>query len=248
MNAAAICFHGADHRCGTSMLCQCCAEYIADKRPDRSVLLLHAEGLKGADYCHGVSESMERIRPYLAERIFDAGEVAANSRVRDNLFVIGGQDAAPSHPLLPDMAEYLIRSLRPCFDLIISDSGSRLENGLPLGVMFASDRIYTVLDQSENSLRRYEWLRPIYEKLVLNMDRFVLNRTSRGSYYSPGYVRERLGIGREQLFTVRTHPCGEDAEVLGESLLRLRAPQGFRKDIGAICGDIEALMDGGRDE
>ena len=54
-------FHGADHKCGCSMISQCVAERIAQENSKLSVLLVHAEQSEGAGYSPHVRESMERI-------------------------------------------------------------------------------------------------------------------------------------------------------------------------------------------
>ena len=46
----AAAFLGCDHRVGTSMLCQSAAEYIAEKYPEKNVLIFHAEGSMGTEY------------------------------------------------------------------------------------------------------------------------------------------------------------------------------------------------------
>ena len=56
--AKIITFHGADHRCGCSMLAQCAAEKISGSLPGRSILLVHAEQSAGPVYAPGTGESM----------------------------------------------------------------------------------------------------------------------------------------------------------------------------------------------
>ena len=236
-------FHGADHKCGCSMLSQCVAERVAQKRGDISVLLLHAEESEGCGYAPMVGESMERIRPYLADRLLDVGDIVKKSEYKDNLYVIAGTDRpGSSESFHPDMAQYFLGAIAGSFDIVICDSGANIEHGLSLGALFASDFIYVVLVQQESAFRRYEWLQPLYGKLALNIGGYVINRFIPQSGYTRDYVRRRLKTKRDRVFTVKESAYGKVAEIDEKSLLAYK-DAAFAKDIDALADDIIAQAD-----
>ena len=236
-------FHGADHKCGCSMLSQCVAEHIAGTRSDLNVLLVHAEESRGAGYSPKVRESMERIRPYLADHLLDVRDVVKKSGYKGNLSIIAGTDKpGSSEAFHPDMAEFFMGRMAQSFDIIICDSGANLEHGLSLGALFASDAIFMVFDQTESAFRRYEWLRPLYEKLSLNIEGFVINKFTEDSAYTREYARKRLKTGRDRLLTVHGSQFGALAEIDERSLLSYR-DDSFRKDIRTLSEEILSLMD-----
>ena len=231
-------FHGADHKCGCSMISQCVAERIAQENSKLSVLLVHAEQSEGAGYSPHVRESMDRIRPYLAERLLDINDIVKRSEYRNNLSIIAGTDRpGSSESFHPDMAEFFLGSMAQNFDIVICDSGANMEHGLSLGALFASDSIYMVFDQKESAFRHYEWLLPLYGKLGLNIAGYVINCFTAHSAYTKEYIKKRLGAAKDRLFTVRESDFGILAEIDEKSLLCYK-DQGFIRDVDAIVQDI----------
>jgi len=229
-----ICFHGADHKCGVSMISQCVAEALAEKYEDRNVLLVHTESNHGSDYFPQFSESMENIRPYLTGNLVDTEEVMEKARVSRNLSIIGGPtNSECSWDYRPDMTEFFLRALKDRYDYIVCDSGSELEHGLALGSMFAADIRCIVLGQNEMCLRRYEWMRPLYEKLNMFYGLYIINPYSRKNMYEKKYLAARLQLSTDKLITVRESSCGWRAEMEGKSLLNYKS-KGYEKDINKL--------------
>ena len=233
-----FCFHGSDHKVGVSQLSQCVAEYIALEYPDKSVMLVHSDGCCGENYSIGIGESMDHIRPYLADRLINIDELKTRSHWKNNLYIIGGaKNPESGFSLNPDMSEFLLKEIAPEFDVVICDSGAEINYGMALGTLFAADFIYLVISQTESSVNRYEWQRTLYRNLALNIDRFIVNRYDRGSLYSKSYIAERLNCQANGLLCVRSHKKGFESETDKKSLLFYRDPQ-FRKDIGIIAEDM----------
>jgi MinD-like ATPase involved in chromosome partitioning or flagellar assembly len=227
------------------MISQCVAERIAQENSRLNVLLIHAEQSGGTGYSPHVRESMERIRPYLAERLLDINDIIQRSGYRDNLSIIAGTDRPGSSELFhPDMAEFFLGSMAQSFDVVICDSGANMEHGLSLGALFGSDSIYMVFEQKENAFRHYEWLLPLYKKLGLNISGYVMNRFTANSAYTREYVKKRLRTSRDRLFTVRESDFGILAEIEEKSLLSYRDP-GFTKDVDILAKDILMQTAGG---
>ena len=213
-------FHGTDCSCGCAWLGRRTAEMAAEKRRDLRILLVHASHSEAAGSCAG-GTSMETIRPYLYARKTPPAGIAERTGCRGDLSVISG--AGPSAEFgsfCPDMSEAFIKKMSSEYDIVICDSGSEIGQGLPLGAMFASDSIYMVFSHSEESFRRFEWLRPLYDKLGLKMRGYVLDRFPADTVYSAEYVSERLGVAPERVFMVPEAALRTDMERIADDIIK----------------------------
>ena len=234
-----ISFHGSDHKVGTSQISQCTAEVFAKSFPKSSVLLIQADGGPAPNYCNKLRETIEGIRPFLAQEIVNIPDIKEKSFYKDNLYIIGGQNKpGMSEYLTPDMGEILVDALRDEFDLIILDTGSEIEDGFSLGAILASDSVYMVINQSESSLRRYEWYSFLFDHISLDFDSFILNKYNKNSVYEKEYIAERLLIDKAKIITIREDKRGADAEMLNESLISAKASKSFKNDIEKLVKDI----------
>ena len=235
-----IAFYGADHKCGTSMIAQCFAEYAASEYKDFNILLVHAENGDGELYSPCVHESLESIRPYLAEKLIDSKSIMEKSRYKDNLFIIGGASKPGTSNLYhPDMAQYLLSALAGSFDLIICDSGSEIEHGMSLGAMFGADLLFVVLTQDEYCIRRFEWIKSLLEKINLKPAGAVINRFSPDEVNSKELIAMRMDIAEENVFCIRESKCGKNASQDGKSLMAYKDAK-FRKDFVSAAKSILA--------
>lgn len=231
-------FHGADHKCGTSMICQSVAERIAGEFPQRKILVVHTEGRSGNDYSIGTEESMDRIKPYLAEGILDVEEVLSKSKWKDNLYMVAGSCQLDSaHGFHPDMSDCFLTSMKPQFDLILCDSGSEIEHGLALGSLFSADGVFIVVVPGESALRRYECLATLYQKLNLNVMGYIINRYNTEAPYNKAYLKDRLNLQEKLTFTIHEADQGKQAEAEGHTLLYYRNSD-YNKDITSIANKI----------
>ena len=213
-------FHGSDSSCGCAWLSRRTAEMVAEKRKDLRVLLVHASHSGSAGTCLS-GASMESIRPYVCARKALPQGAAERTACRGDLSVISG--AGPSAvfgAFCPDMSESFIKRMAAEYDIVICDSGSEIGQGLPLGAMFASDSIYAVFSHSEESFRRFEWLRPLYEKLGLKLNGYVLDRFPADSPYPPEYVSERLGVDIGRVFFIPFAALKKDIETIAEDIIK----------------------------
>lgn len=234
----AAAFLGCDHRVGTSMICQSTAEYLAERYIEKKVLVIHAEASFGTDYSPCVSESMEHIRPYLAEKLIDVDSLCSKALWKKNIYVIAGPDIpGRSSDYFPAMSEYLIQVLMERFDFILCDCGAEIENGLALGAIESSDKTYLVMTQSEHAVRRYEWLKPLYRHIGIEPDGVVVNMFDRSSPYTKRYIGQRLGLDDAAMFSVKYSADGLKAETDEKSIYRF-GDKGFCRGISYIAGDI----------
>ena len=239
MSAGIITFHGADHKCGTSMISQCAAEKLAQDRPDLKVLLVHTESASGDDYSPMLNESVERISPFISDRVLDIDEILERSRLRDNLWIIGGiGDVCAAASFHPDMAIYMLNALRDYFDVIICDSGSEVNSGVALGALLNADRIFMVLSQSGNTLSRYKRFELLYKRLGLSVDLYIINRYERSAVYDKNSICEKLMLPEDKVLTVRCSAYSDRAELDSKSLLNYR-DSAFVKDIVRIKTELE---------
>ena len=220
MNNKIFTFHGEDSRCGSAWLSRRTAEILAEKRRDLKILLVHASHSDSAS--SGSSEtSMERIRPYMAERKPLPKGLAARASCAGDLSVISGAGPSDRSGVFPpDMAESFLKRAALEYDIIICDSGSELGQGLSLGALFASDSIYSVFSPSEESFRRFEWLRPLYKKLSLKINGYVLDRFAADSEYTEESVSKRLKVRESRVFMIPRAAMRADLERIADDILK----------------------------
>ncbi|MDD3289587.1 MAG: hypothetical protein PHT29_01680 [Eubacteriales bacterium] len=231
-------FFGVDHKCGTSMLCQSVAELIANEMPNWKILVIHTEGAPGTDYASGTRESMERIRPELAEGLIDVRDIMARAQWHDNLYLISGADPLEGDGKYhPNVSDHLLRNLKGFFDLILCDSGSQIDHGLALGSLFASDGILLVMIQAESAVRRFERLIPLYHKLNVATLGCLINRYQDKNPYTLSYLRERLDQFSGDFYTVGESSLGLLAEAEGKALIHYK-DKAFGKDVRSTANLI----------
>ena len=213
-------FHGEDSKCGSAWLARRTAEMIAEKRRDLKVLLVHASHSDSAKA--GLSDtSMESIRPYMAARKSLPKGLAERAGCRGDLSVISG--AGPSDRtgvFPPDQTESFLKRAAADYDLVICDSGSELVRGLSLGALFASDSVYSVFSESEESFRRFEWLRPLYEKLELKINGYILDRFSQDGVYTERIVSELLGVKENRVFMIPRAAARSYIERIADDIIK----------------------------
>ncbi len=213
-------FHGEDSKCGSAWLARRTAEMIAEKRRDLKVLLVHASHSDSA--AAGMTDtSMESIRPYMAAGKALPRGLAERAGCRGDLSVISGAGPSDRTGIFPpDQTESFLRRAAAEYDLVICDSGSELARGLSLGALFASDSIYSVFSESEESFSRFEWLRPLYEKLGLKINGYVLDRFPKDGVYTERIVSELLGVGKDRVFMIPRAAARPDLERIADDILK----------------------------
>lgn len=238
-----VSFFGADHKCGTGMISQCIAERIAYVAPNLKILLIHCNGRDGTDYSPTANESMDNIRPYMADQLIDGTEIFAKSHWKDNLHVIAGAKELGSASMYnPEMAGLMLKKLQNEFDLIICDSGSEIEHGLSLGSLISATSLYIVLTQSECAIRHYEWQKKLLDKLQIRANAYIINKFEKSSPYNVRYIKDRLMFESNEVFAVRLSEYGVRAEYDERSLVNYPG-SGFKKDIDSIA--VKILEDTG---
>jgi len=233
-----VSFFGADHKCGCSQISQCTAEKIATSHPELKVLLIHAEEKIGDDFSPNLGESIERIKPYIKGKLYDTEELLSKSNYLKNLYIIGGANELGSASIFhPDLASSFITEMKKLFDIILCDCGADLDHGLSLGSLFSADKLYIVYTQSESSIKRFEWMKCLFDKLELDTSHVIINKYTKRSPYDIKYFENRLGLQTENITTICKAEDGDMAEILEKSLLGFRN-KAFSKDITILSEEI----------
>ncbi len=214
-----VSFFGSRSRCGTSQTALSLALKLAGIYPEKKILLIHMEEAPGDEYTDGMRENMGTIRPLLENGLWAADEIFGRSLLKKNFYAIGGAGKPASaglyHPAVS--AAFLTDMAKQC-DFVICDCGSDLSHGLCIGALTASDTRCLVIDQSESSLRRYEWMSELIRKIGAGPDVYVINGFMKNDPCDTVYVSERLRCEIKKIFTLPFSKNGREAELCGRPL------------------------------
>jgi len=219
-----ISFYGADHKTGTSMISLCVAQSIARMCPSLKVLLIYIESKSSEAYTPKIGESINRIWPYVNEQILDLEELEQKAKYEKNLSIIGGPGFADlDESFNEDGCQYLFSRCSDKYDIIICDTGSEITKALCLGSIRASDEVNIVLNQKENSLRKYEKESAFYEKMGISFSYYIINMYDKDNIYSKNYIIKRLDLSDEKTICIRDSGFGDIAEMQSKSLLEFKS-------------------------
>ncbi|MBQ4506290.1 MAG: hypothetical protein II971_03470 [Firmicutes bacterium] len=231
-----VSFMGGDHGVGTTMLTESVCSVISAAHPGIRLLLIHAQSPGARSYMGSPGLCADELIPHLEKQNPDVEEIMERSRLEGGIHVISsGSRLGSASDMHPDSAAFLLDVLRERFDLILCDAGCEIDRGFSLGLLMASAQVWPVLVQSENCLRRYEWLRPLFGRLGLKLSGLVINRFDPASAFSAGYICQRLDSSAESVMSVRSSRFGVQAETEGRLLLSFR-DSSYRKDVEALAG------------
>ena len=205
----------------------------------KRVLLIHCEEMKGDEYVPGLGVSMRDLRPYIQSGVWTAEDVRTLACYRDDVFIIGGaDDPASSSRYHPDKVGSFIKDMSSAFDIVLCDCGCRIDHGLSLGALIASDLRVCVLTQRENHLRRYEWQRPMLKRFGIDIRLAVVNEYEKRDPNDLGMISKRLGMDPGNVIRISFSDKGRNAEFYGRPLYDLKDKK-YLKDIEAAGNRIE---------
>lgn len=231
-------FHGTDHKVGTTMIAQSVAEIIADEKKHIKVLLLTLNGRKNTDYIKENVETIDNYRNQIESKMIVAREFMSSTRTNNNLHVLAGvikEDEERYY--FPNSVEYLVESVEEEFDIIISDTGSELDNGLAYGGLTLSDNNFMVITQQESSISRFELLRERYDKAGINFNRYIVNKFDDKDPYTIQYILKRLNISKDTIFKVKQVDYSRQAEMEYKTLIDFK-DENYRNNIINIANYI----------
>lgn len=227
-------FHGADAKTGTTMITQSVAEFIAHNLKDIKIMMVSLHGRPGTEYVDRVGESIEGIKLHLGNKLLDSRKVIEECRRSNNFYMLGGVESiGQARSYHPDMAAYLLESMENEFDLILADTGNEIDNGLAVGALEYIEEKYCIITQQESILRRYERIRPVYERLGVIFSSYIVNKYNERDPCDLRYIGERLSLSSEKLMKVEASGYERQAELDHRTLLSYKS--------GEYCRDIRLI-------
>ncbi|MFV0516291.1 MAG: hypothetical protein ACK5MV_02735 [Aminipila sp.] len=215
-------FHGTDSKVGVTMISQSVAEIIAILNPDINVLFAIMNGKTNDQYMTGNNVNIDEYKLQMDSRIIISKDFKRDCKYKDNLYILGGAvNEQDERYYYPESAKYLLESVQSDFNVIITDTGNYLDNGLALGALTNSIKKYLVLTQYESSIERFEHMKKWYEKSSLEFDKYVLNRFREDDQYTIRYLSERLSIPYDDFFKINETIGERQAESLKKTFVEL---------------------------
>lgn len=231
-------FHGVDGKTGTTMITQSVAELIASSRKDIKILVISMHGRPGTEYVDRVCESIEGIKLHLDNRLLDTQRLMEECRLGDNLYMLGGVESIEQvRSYHPHMAAYLLESIEGAFDLILTDTGNDIDNGLAVGALEYIGNNYCIITQQETILKRYERVKPIYEKLGIRFSSYIVNKYTDRDPYDLRYIGKRMCLDQDKIMKVEASGYERQAESDHRTLLSYKSEE-FCKDIRLIANHV----------
>jgi cellulose biosynthesis protein BcsQ len=216
-------FHGADHKVGTTMTAQSVAETISFYHPNLKILLAAMNGRESSEYVRELPVSIDSMKFHIDNRMIDADDFLKTCTHKGNFYIMAGiSNEAEARYYHPDMAGYLLEEVAPEFDLVITDAGNELDNGLTVGALSLSEEVFLIVTQQESALRRYEKNRKLLEDLGVGVAAFIINKYYEQDPYGLSYLSDRLETGKEKLYKVDSAGWSRQAEIEGKTLLEYK--------------------------
>jgi hypothetical protein len=230
-------FHGVDNKVGTTMTALSVAEAAAEKLPDRKVAFLAMNGRESTEYAREGAESVDALKSRLESRLLGEEELTERCLRVKNLFMLGGvANEEEERYYTPESASCLLDVAGRAFDVIVVDSGNRLDNGLAFGALLYDTNRFLVLTQQETALSRWERRRALYEKLCVAPKAYILNNYIEKDVYPADYVARRLAEER-RFHCLRFTRDGRQAEIERKTLWA-SASEGFADDVADLASAI----------
>jgi cellulose biosynthesis protein BcsQ len=237
-----VALHGGDHKTGTTMLAQSLAELIALRKKDMKVLLITLNSRKNAGFVREKVQTIDDYRVQLDSRLLIREEFIQSTRRRNNLHMLAGlvreEEERYYHP---ETAEYLLKSIEDDFDLIISDTGCSLDNGLAYGGLRMAAQRFLVLNQMESTIRRVEERRSRYQEAGIQFNQIILNQFQEKDPYSVEYLSERLDFPKDRFLLVHQANYSRQAEMEYRTLMEYR-DELYREDIRKLANVLLGFM------
>ncbi len=233
-----ISFHGSDHKTGVTMLALSVCSDICRKNADKNIMFIGMNGRPSCEYVREEAFSIEDIKTHLDNRTLTPEEIKMMCRSKQNFYMLSGiKNLIKEREFFPETAEYLLTTIRECFDLIVCDTGNDPDNGLAIGALHGSGQSYCVVSQCESSVNEYERRMWLFKKLGIDFNAVVLNKYFPKDPYDRDYLSERLGKDMEYFLTVRMAGYGRQAEMDHQTLLEYRN-DAYGRDIAALSDRI----------
>lgn len=222
-------FWGTDHKVGSTMIAQSCAEVLASNSVG-DVLLLTLGGCPGDDYIEGNAIGLKEIRNRLSCNLISKNNIRDYTSKIGNMYKINGlKNPKAMYSFTPEMVENLLNACSS-FHSVIVDCDSDLNNPLSLTALTMTRNNYFVLSQQESSLRKWERSKELLSTINAIPRSIVINKYIKGDQYNLSYLSKRIGYHQNIFNTINESDFGLQAEAERKSILHFGEKQ-YEKDI-----------------
>jgi MinD-like ATPase involved in chromosome partitioning or flagellar assembly len=180
-NKKIVTFIGADSKVGVTMVSQSIAEIIS-VNTDLKVCFMLLNECKGGNYFQNPqNKSIDNIRSKLSSKLINNEDILNVSiRINKKLYIIPGPaDILNMRYYFPEDLELLIDKASKMFDILIIDSGSKIDSALTTAALNSTCHKILVTTQQNNAINNYEKISSqIFDLMGLNYKEFmiVINR------------------------------------------------------------------------
>lgn len=231
-------FHGIDHKVGVTMVAQSVAELIASQNSNINVLFISLNGRKNCEYVREEVKTIDEFKLQLDSQMIISKDFLRDCSHKGNLYILAGLvNEQDERYYFPDSAKYLLESVSDCFKVIITDTGSELDNGLAFGGLSIAAKKYLVLTQLESNLSRYDQKISWVEKAKVKFDALIVNKFSEEDPHTMKYITERLYLDKNKLFKIQAAGYDRQAELQHKTLIEFKTDS-YLEDISIIANSI----------
>lgn len=232
------CFHGSDHKVGTTMISQSVAETIASNVPGMKLLLISMNGKESAEYVKEPPISIDEMKYHIDNKMISGSDFIKTCTHKGNFYMMGGvSNELEARYYYPDMAKYLLEEVSPEFDLVIADCGNELDNGLAIGALSVAEEIMMVATQQETAIRRFEKNRRVMDNLGVHISACIINKYLEQDPFGLNYLSDRIQIRKERVWKLESSAYSRQAEIDCKTLLEYKN-DAFKKDVIAVSNYI----------
>lgn len=173
-----IVYFGADAGCGCTMLAQSTANSVAQKNPDKKVLMLSFSGYSGVEYTNTeFNYSLDDLQVKLKSDVLTIEEMESMCSKRKNLYMLQGSTSMKQRKeYMPEEIMHLIKIAEKQFDYIVADAGSSVDLGIGLGALRCGGRNVLVVTQSQRAFTRHMQKKNILNTLEVSFSNMVVNK------------------------------------------------------------------------
>ncbi|WP_027398256.1 hypothetical protein [Anaerovorax odorimutans] len=231
-------FHGIDHKVGTTMISQSVAEYISNNYDDLKVLFMTLNGRESTEYIKDIPETIEGIKIHIDNKMLRIEDFKRACKITDSLYILAGiTNELEKRYYYPDTVSYLLSAVASYFEVIIIDSGNEIDNGLAVGSLSSTDNKFLIITQNESTLKRWERMKPIYNKLEIYFNRFIVNKFDNKDPFSLNYIMQRFELLKPNMLKVERTDYDRQAEMDYKTLLEYRNEK-YNHDIEELSNII----------
>lgn len=220
------------------MIAQSVSEIISRENRELKVLFASLNGRESIEYVREAPPFIDSLKMHLDNHMINEQDFLKTCQYSENLYRLAGlSNEQEERYYFPDTTRYLLETVASEFDIIIVDSGNKIDNGLAVGALSVAKEVLLVLTQQETALRRFEKTKEIYAGLGFQLSTYIINKYQDMDPYSIKYIKERLDIPEHSIYNVESAGYSRQAEIDNKTLMEYRNDK-FTQDIINIANYI----------